>query len=599
MDAVERTKAWYQSLPEARQNSLTDEDIQRKVDFFKKMNTKKRDVGFTEAVFPRTVKASRAGSNFPLASAIGDVVSYPARALTSLASLSDDNQTMNQRMAELERPDAGSFSGNLIGGIENIVRDPLTIPSALTGGVGINAVRGVLPKLLAGASKNPAKELVARAGLNMAEQVPYSLAEREMLKEQGVKTGGMGLELGLAGALGASNPFMAKTAKSAGDLAKKTLSQLTQKSEDLLETVGGREIKQAVKGAFGGKPDEQLQKITGKAQKTEEIVDDVIRYFDGFETNYRKENEIIDDAVKNMGSFNPYDLVNKMQSLKLDKRGSRSKTPIPFGHSHESKISGTYDYQNRYNREIDRAIEQTQDFISKKTNPNVIAGRDPSKITSGGPQPTNEIDANDLLELRRRIDASINFQKKPSDVGETRMLEDVNKKIRTMMKGDLEKRALATGNKQYITAMNRYAKLLDTRDRITNKITGKDNNADKVKNFLVSMGNPDRLENKKLARDVKTMLGPELFDKARILRLAREYNDGLSIFSDINTGASAKIANYLPPQAKMLGAMAQSPKLVAPAYSAVGGLQRMAESIPLSMQKTTPLMLKNLAEDEE
>ncbi len=295
----------------------------------------------------------------------------------------------------------------------------------------------------------------------------------------------------------------------------------------------------------------ELSKIQNYGEKAEEITGEVINYLDNFDDLYRQENAVVNDAIEEMGDIDLSGVIGdlnkmKLQALPLD--AQKKMKDVPIGYRTGKKA-------------IDDYLENVDDIIDDITGQSVTG-------VARFNRPASEV-----LKLRRKIDETVNFNKSNYSTDYARKLEGIGKKARAGLKGLLEKSASETNNPEYIDAMGKMSKLSDVRDRIVKMITGKDGSQDKAKNFLISLGNPDKIDNIKLATDLEKILGKELFKDARLMRLAKEYRDGLGVFTDIQTGKSNYLQSGLEGVQKV-GAMALgSPKFGgAPLTGALTGL---------------------------
>jgi len=492
-----------------------------------------------EALYPRTMQSIQQGEQFPIASSLQDASSLPGRAIESGSQALMGNGDMLSRMGEVQTGQMAS----------DIIRDPSLIPALASG----SAIAGALPK-----AASPALKALGYAGVGAAEQAPLSTLEQMSRSEMGMgyDPSQIGMETAIASAVGPLGPAVSKGLIGAGELAKKGLASLSNKSVDLLETVGAKELKQGIKGLFSSKvaPDETLSKIKNYGEKAEEIVGEVVGYMDNFDELYKNENAVVNDAVQSMGNIDLTDVIGELNQLKIQALPIDMKSrSVPYGFRTGKK-------------QIDDYLENVDDIIDDITGQSTTG-----KSTLVRP-------ASDVLKLRRKIDETINFNKSNYSTQHAKRIDQIGKRARGKLKTKLEDAAAATGNPEYTSAMKTYSELLDVRDRINKNILGNDQNPDKVKNFLITLGNPDKLKNNQLGKDIQRILGKDLFEEAKLLRLSKEYRDGLNVFSDHMTGKANMATNMLEGTQKIAGAVASSPIGAAPLTGGISMLQEGLKS---------------------
>jgi len=102
---------------------------------------------------------------------------------------------------------------------------------------------------------------------------------------------------------------------------------------------------------------------------------------------------------------------------------------------------------------------------------------------------------------------------------------------------------------------------------------------DRVNNFLLRMGNPNKIDSKTFAGKFKRLLGRDLFDDANFLRLSKEYRDALPIANDIKTGRKNWLQGFASTSlGKAATAPFSSPIIAAPltaGLDAIGGVGQM------------------------
>ena len=507
-----------------------------------------------EASFPRTAQAMASGNDFSPFSAIGDIASAPGRVLESGVQAAMGNGDFLNRMSQIDVPEIGS----------SIMRDPTTPFMGMGAGLYGTLSKGASPVMKAGG-------LGAAGATTQAPVSMYSGMERE---SRGGEFGGgeLGAELAISGVMGPAGPVVSKGLTKVGDVAKKTLSTLSGKSQELLETIGAKEVKQTTKEIFqrkeNVKPDKTLESIKNYGDKAEEIVGDVVNYMDNFEDLYRKENHIIGDAVKEMGDIDLRPVVADLNDMKL--RQLHPDLQKQFKEINGMPIDIPYGYRTG-RKSTDDYLEYVDNVIDDITGQSVKTVDASGKSIPGVKTETRP--AGEALKIRRMIDETTNFSKNNVSHGYASSLDAVSKKARTGIKNQLEQAAINTGNPEYVKSMSDFHKLLNTRDRVNKQILGKQGSQDKVKNFLLTLGNPDKLDNKILARDLEKILGKDLMEESRLLRLAKEYKNGLSVFTDLQTGKSNYLQSGLEGAQKAAAMAVGSPMVGAPLTAGISAGQ--------------------------
>ena len=99
------------------------------------------------------------------------------------------------------------------------------------------------------------------------------------------------------------------------------------------------------------------------------------------------------------------------------------------------------------------------------------------------------------------------------------------------------------------------------------------------------------MQNKILAKKLERFLGKDLFEEAQLLKLSKEYNDGLSIYNESTTGRSLLapvLGEKLAGKAgAFMGATMGSPKLAGPMMR---GIEVAEESVDYLSPQIKKLM---------
>lgn len=461
-----------------------------------------------EATFPETMEAAKQGADFPIGSAIKDVAGYPLRYGEALLAKADPTRgpvDIQQRMGQAQ---TGEF-------ISDAMRSPYNMMPVSRVGQGLVSL-----------AKAPLQKAGAYFAQGAAESLPSALMEQSARMDQGkpfsasefgteVVAGGLlpiGGKIAKRGLIGRKDDIKKR---SASELAKSALSALSGKSKELLSYVGADEGKTFAKGLIKKTdPTEKIQKIQNFHEKSEEITTGIVDYMENqFQSRFTEANPRVQQALGEMGEIDISDIVldlNKKKRSILDPRDPlvKSKGVVPAGYSTGDEA-------------IDVQLSNLDGMIDKLT------GR------SYGEQRFT-IPADELYRIRKDIDKGIVFDKNKFSTGLQKDVYNIPVETRRKLAKKLEKAGARTS---FPSDMKEFHSLLDVRDEISRKM-GDGSNLDKTQRFLITLGNPNKLENRMLAKKVEKLLGKDMFEEAQIMKLSREYNDGLGVYNDINTGRS-------------------------------------------------------------
>jgi len=187
-----------------------------------------------------------------------------------------------------------------------------------------------------------------------------------------------------------------------------------------------------------------------------------------------------------------------------------------------------------------------------------------------------------LYDIRKDIDKTINFDRTKYSTGLQSDLKNIPVEARTKIADKLKKAGEKTS---FPNDMKEAHEMLNLRDEITRQI-GDGTSLDKTKRFLLAMGNPNKIDNRMLAKKVRKLMGPEAFEKAKILQLSQEYKGGMGVYNDITTGRSmlgttlggafGGLAGKAGEKVgKASGAIFGSPMVAAPTYGVIKGIEGM------------------------
>lgn len=196
----------------------------------------KKAGGLFASAFPKTFEAQMEDKPYlqQVGSAIGDVFSLPARAVTSAATFAGAKAggASNQQATEMYQEDLSkrkSDMGGITGFIEDTVEDPALIPSLAIGGPAVGAGKSALVK-------------AGRMALSGLAEGATSAAvhQAENYGETGnVDIGSAALETGLSGVMGGAMPLagkaISKVWNKGAQTAKTIVSKFTQIPEEALE----------------------------------------------------------------------------------------------------------------------------------------------------------------------------------------------------------------------------------------------------------------------------------------------------------------------------------------------------------------------------
>ena len=545
------------NVDRAKEMFKNDPDFMRRVEAMEEspeafaQSVKPLGLRTAEATFPRAMRASQEGSKFPIGSVAQDMMSYPLRygeAVINKANPFGTDESIEQRMAQ---ESTGEF-------IADAMRSPYNVMPASRIGGGLASV-----------AKAPLQKAISYFGQGAAEQLPSAIMEQQARMEQG--KGFSPTEFGAEIVAGGVLPVGGKIAKRAlfgskayskngiSEVAKSALSATSGKSKELLSYIGSDELKDGVKSLIksNAKPSEKISKIQNYQKNAEDVVGGIIDFIDtGFKDRYIESNLGVKQALKEMGEIDVSDIVldlNRKKKAVLDPRDPLKQTNIivPKGHTTGDEA-------------IDVRLSNYDNIIDKLTGRNYGEQR-------------FTIPASQLYDIRKDIDKSINFDKTKYSTGLNKELSGIPKDVRNKL---AEKLRVAGENTSFPKEMKTFHEGINLADELSKKF-GDGSDLDKSARFLTTLGNPNKLQSKVLAKKLEKFLGKDMFEESQLLKLSKEYNDGLSVYNDINTGRSMlspvlgeKLAGKT---GAFVGATLGSPKIAAPAMRGIEAVEESAD----------------------
>lgn len=512
----------------------------------------------TRSMYPRVSRSIARGESFNPVAGIADAASMPGRLVESATyKMAGGEMPYSQRMEQSEGT----------GFVTDMIRDPLSIPSMAIGGPATSKGAGFIRKGV--------EYLVRGAGIEGGQSLA-SQAE-QMSRGEDFDLGEFGAEMALGVAIPGGVKVSKKVVSGVKDFSKDLISEATNRTRELLDVVGGRELKQGLKEAFKKpgqvvRPDEVLTKYNDFAENAEKAAKNIINTVDNIDNTFREKNQIVNEAISQMPKIDSSDLINKLKSLKKN---------VPTG-----KTTG-FENEISFNKQIDGLMNKV-DFMVKSKDPNVGKGLfDPQG------QPYNLIDAEDFLKLRREIDNTIEWDANTFSKSYMKPIQKAKKDIRTYMKNVLLDKAAKIGNKEYSKAMEDYHKAIQIRESAQKLLMPRGIDIDegeRSQKFLLQLSNPNNLSKRKWANKFKEFTGYDLLADADLLRLSKEYRGALPAVNDYRTGAKNFASGLInvPVVGGAIGTSLGSPKVGAALYGAMDyaddkysqGLQGLSQYSP-------------------
>jgi hypothetical protein len=530
-----------------------------------------------EALFPRTMQAMSTGREFPAVSGIADVASLPGRAVESIGKGIEKDQNVLERMGQA---DTGTF-------LAETIRDPYNVLGA---GAAASTVSKGLPL---------AKRAMQYAKSGALSQIPASLMGQAEKIEQGkeFQPGEVVGEVAAGGFIPIAGRLAKKAATPLKEFSKDIMSEATGRSKELLNTIGGEELKEWARKSIKGqdaKPSEVLEKLRNFSDNAEQIAGDILTKVDNFDVIYAEKNEAVKRAVSAMDDMDVAPLLNKLRLSKFDIPSNPAgfKDEISLNNQIDGLINRIEQTTKQYNPELNvRGIVETP--LGKPTYNPMTGSIQEQLIKSRG----TTIPASEMLQIRRDVDKTINWNKDSFSNNAYNMINKFKRNVRGEIKDDLVSNAEKLGNKQYAKDMKEYARVLGLQDKVKNQILPRVNDlgeVDRVTNFLLKSSSPNKLDQKIFMKNIEPILGVDLMEKGNFLRLSKEYRDALPIANDIATGRKNWLQGFMSTTGgKLATAPLSSPKMAAPITKALDvageGLAEYGPSLSRIQQKITPV----------
>lgn len=257
-------------------------------------------------------------------------------------------------------------------------------------------------------------------------------------------------------------------------------SEMSQVSEEALRMRGTKEGRAALE-ANAGKENEIGQKL--------------VEMMNNHET-YSPNKVKIDNAINGMGKIDLSRVVKALEDSKIN-----------------SPSGKLYDYEKRANAAIQRDID-------------ALKGEDGNML----------VDAQEGLSLRRRMDRTIDHNTEESSV-----LNTAKKKGREAFKETLIDKAKETGNPEYVSGMQDWAKQLDAKDRLEHFLgTNKETQQDRAESFVHNLWGKNKKNRQKVMTDIGEVFGSDFVNESKLANLSAQIGpEGIPAwFSRSSTGRS-------------------------------------------------------------
>jgi hypothetical protein len=534
----------------------------------------------TRSMYPRVARSTARGESFNPVAGIADVSSGLGRlAEAGTYKLAGGEQSFPERMEQTEGT----------GVVTDVMRDPMLPFSAGIGGATASgAGTGLWRKGL---------EYLGRTGGLEAGQALGSQAE-QMSKGEDFSAG----ELIGETALGTALPFGVKASKEAigttKEFSKNLISEASNRTRELLDIIGARELKQSVKQKMkkaGEKidPDEVLQKYSSFAENAEKTAEGIIKTVDDLDVEFAKKNTIVKEAIRNMEPVDPSQFLRTLQNSKHSiPRGGEANYPneVKFNKMIDSYIFKVNDRIKAHNPEM--IVETLQETPTGAPKYNFMTGRQGTKeVSTRG----TTIPASEIYDLRKEIDKSIDWNANEFSKAYYEPIQKFKKDARTFLKNTLEEKASKMGNKEYAQTMKKFHTLLGTQEKAKKLLLPRVedlSDSDRSQKFLLQMSNPNQLAKRKWAKEFEKATGYDLLADADLLRMSREYRGALPMVNDYRTGAKNFASNFLqiPVVGGAVGAVVGSPKVGASLYGAMDAGEEMYSKGLAGLSKYSPAL---------
>lgn len=348
-----------------------------------------------------------------------------------------------------------------------ILTDPALIPSLASGGLVGGMIKGAGPMM---------KALKYGVGGLTEGAVGGGIHQGEKVVQGGEFSPGEFAGETLAGGAGAALPGVASQGlKLMGSAARKISSKLSGASEDALKMYGtGRGI-----------GPNKMRVLAGRTREIGlSLLDALGPKFDDF---IKPEMQRVNQALLKMPPMN----VNKPLAFLKSKIVKDNPSPA------EQKI----------NKLLEPHIKWLQGFAPKVSD---VGGKARANM--------NNLTPKKYMELRRKVDSDIKWD----DEGAA-ALNNILKDVRSIMRGQLETGATATGNVKYAEDMKSVFTKLGKRDNML-ELFGKSAKTQNLRAqaLMSSILSPKQEAKQEILQDLTEVLGVDFMKRAKIVRLASE-----------------------------------------------------------------------------
>ncbi len=182
---------------------------------------------------------------------------------------------------------------------------------------------------------------------------------------------------------------------------------------------------------------------------------------------------------------------------------------------------------------IAKTVQLLQDQVDKLKNP--VAGAAPFaeekaairaleediKALRGSSTrfPKTKYPAEGVRDLRKRLDATASF----TDDKATSIVNQARIRARTQLKNDLIEAAKASGNPQYVDAMETWSKHISDVDEIKGILGGNGTTRQqRAESFIANLHGKNKTERQKLVGKLGGLFGQDFLEKAKFAKLAEE-----------------------------------------------------------------------------
>jgi hypothetical protein len=169
-----------------------------------------------------------------------------------------------------------------------------------------------------------------------------------------------------------------------------------------------------------------------------------------------------------------------------------------------------------------------------------------------------------MVDLRNALDEEVKH-----NVTEYGSMNAINKRLRHMMKVDLENASIRSGNKAYIPAMRELNDKLEAKEQLMDLMNSNTDwgGAERYERFLLSLANKNKISRNIFVSKLERLMGVKIKEKANLLKMASEYADNLPVLNDMRTGARTMATTlFKETPLKFAGALTLGPKGAAVAH---------------------------------